>query len=101
VSGGAWSAGHVEVIKLAKAGSYTEAVELAVGDSDESLATSFDALDEQLTEATDISAERFVDATGDAERSLSGAAAGLAALCLLALVSAAIGIQMRVAEYHA
>ncbi len=100
-SAGAWSAGHDEVIKLAKAGSYAEAVELAVGDSDESLATSFDALDEQLTEATAISAERFVDATGDAERSLSGAAAGLAALSLLALVSAAIGIQMRVAEYHA
>ncbi len=96
-----WSAGHDEVIALAKGGSYAEAVEMAVGDSDQSLATSFDALDEQLTEATEISADRFVSATGDARRSLSGAAAGLTALCLLALVSAAIGIQMRVAEYHA
>lgn len=96
-----WSAGHDEVIALARDGSYTEAVEKAVGDSDQSLATSFDVLDEQLTEATEISANRFVDATGDARRSLSGATAGLVALCLLALVSAAIGIQMRVAEYHA
>lgn len=100
-SAGTWSAGHDEVIKLAKGGSYGEAVEMAVGDSDQSLATSFDALNDQLTAATEVSAERFVDATGDAQRSLSGAAAGLAALCLLAMVSAAIGIQMRVAEYHA
>lgn len=100
-SAGTWNAGHDEVIKLAKDGDYAEAVELTVGDSEQSLSVSFDTLNEQLTEATDISAERFVDATGDARRSLSGAAAGLAALCLLALVSAAIGIQMRVAEYHA
>ncbi len=100
-SAGTWSAGHDEVIKLARAGEYSAAVEMAVGDSEESLATSFDALNEQLTAATEVSADRFVDATGDASRSLSGAAAGLATLCLLALVSAAIGIQMRVAEYHA
>lgn len=100
-SAGTWSAGHDEVIKLAKDGAYGEAVEMAVGDSDQSLATSFDALDEQLAEATEISADRFVDATGDARRALSGAAAGLAALCLAALVSAAIGVQMRISEYHA
>ncbi|GAB3644642.1 MCP four helix bundle domain-containing protein [Glycomyces tarimensis] len=100
-SAGTWNAGHDEVIKLAKEGDYADAVALAVGDGEQSLATSFDALNEQLTTATDISADRFVDATGDAQRSLSGAAAGLSALCLLALVSAAIGIQMRVAEYHA
>nr|WP_277606000.1 MCP four helix bundle domain-containing protein [Glycomyces sp. L485] len=100
-SAGRWNAGHDEVIKLAQEGEYTEAVALAVGEDEQSLATSFDELDEQLTEATDISAERFVAATGDARRALSGAAVGLSALCLVALVSAAIGIQMRVAEYHA
>ncbi len=100
-SAATWSQGHDEVIKLAKDGSYTEAVDLAVGDDDQSLAASFDMLDRKLTEATRISADRFVSATGDAQRSLSGAAVGLSALCLLALVSSAIGIQMRVAEYHA
>lgn len=100
-SAGTWSAGHDEVIKLARSGDYDAAVDLAVGDAEGSLAESFNMLNEQLTAATDVSADRFTDATGDASRSLSGAAAGLATLCLLALVSAAIGIQMRVAEYHA
>jgi hypothetical protein len=97
----AWSNGHGEVVKLAQEGSYTEAVALAVGDDETSLQTSFNALNEALTSATDTSADRFVEATIDAQRSLSGAAAGLAALSLAALISAAVGIQMRVAEYYA
>lgn len=100
-SASAWSEGHDEVIKLAREGSYPEAVEMAVGDGETSLATSFDRLNEALTEATDISADRFGSATDDAERSLSGAAAGLSVLALLAMVFTAIGIQLRVAEYHA
>ncbi|GAB3222528.1 hypothetical protein GCM10027447_09490 [Glycomyces halotolerans] len=96
-----WSEGHDQVIKLARDGDYTAAVGMAVGEEEQSLATSFDMLDQKLTEATEISSDRFAQATGDAQRSLSGAAAGLSALCLLALVCAAIGIQMRVAEYYA
>ena len=100
-SAASWNEGHDEVVKLAREGSYPEAVSMAVGDGETSLATSFDQLDQALTEATDVSAERFTDATADAERSLSGAAAGLSTLALLAMVLAAIGIQMRVSEYHA
>jgi hypothetical protein len=97
----AWSNGHGEVVKLAQDGAYTEAVTLAVGEDEASLQTSFNALNEALTAATETSADRFVEATVDAQRSLSGAAAGLAALSLAALISAAVGIQMRVAEYYA
>jgi PII-like signaling protein len=96
-----WSSGHGEVVKLAREGSYTDAVALAVGDEETSLSTSFDALNDALTAATKTSADRFADATNDAQRSLSGAAAGLAALALGALICAAVGIQMRVAEYYA
>ncbi|WP_030162441.1 hypothetical protein [Glycomyces sp. NRRL B-16210] len=96
-----WSAGHSEVVKLATEGRYTDAVELAVGEEEGSLSTSFNALNASLTEATDVSAERFTEATADARRALSGAAAGLAALALLALIGTAVGIQMRVAEYYA
>jgi hypothetical protein len=95
-----WSSGHGEVVKLATEGNYTEAVEKAVGEED-SLANSFDALNSALTEATQISADRFAEATTDAQQALSGAAAGLAALALAALVGTAIGIQLRVAEYYA
>ncbi|MEU5873689.1 hypothetical protein AB0A73_19285 [Glycomyces sp. NPDC047369] len=97
----AWSNGHGEVVKLAQEGSYTEAVALAVGDDEASLQTSFNGLNAALTEATATSADRFVDATLDAQRSLQGAAAGLAALSLAALICAAVGIQVRVAEYYA
>ncbi|RRS00319.1 hypothetical protein [Glycomyces terrestris] len=97
----AWGNGHGEVVKLAQEGSYTDAVALAVGEDEGSLQTSFNALNEALTAATETSADRFVEATVDAQRSLSGAAAGLAALSLAALISAAVGIQMRVAEYYA
>lgn len=96
-----WNAGHGTVVKLATEGSYTEAVEQAVGDEDDSLATSFDALNTSLTDATEVSADRFIEATADAHRALSGAAAGLAALALAALIGTAIGIQLRVAEYYA
>lgn len=97
----AWSSGHDAVIKLATEGQYTDAVEMAVGEEDDSLTNSFNTLNAQLTEATDVSADRFDQATADARRSLAGAAAGLATLALLALISAAVGIQMRVSEYHA
>lgn len=96
-----WASGHSDVVKLATDGSYTDAVERAVGEEDDSLATSFNALNASLTAATDASAERFVEATADARRALSGAAAGLASLALLALIGVAVGIQMRVAEYYA
>ncbi len=96
-----WRAGHDEVVKLAQEGRYTDAVNLVVGDSDTSLWASFRTLNDELTAATEISADRFIEATHDAQRSLSGAAAGLAALALAALVSAAVGIQIRVAEYYA
>jgi hypothetical protein len=96
-----WRAGHDEVVKLAQEGRYNEAVVLAVGEGDTSLWDSFRALNTALTEATEVSADRFAEATADAQRSLSGAAAGLAALSLAALISAAVGIQMRVAEYYA
>ncbi|MBO3732454.1 MCP four helix bundle domain-containing protein [Glycomyces niveus] len=96
-----WRAGHDEVVKLAQGGKYNEAVELVVGESDTSLWASFTTLNDALTEATDISADRFAEATNDAQRSLSGAAAGLAALALGALICAAVGIQLRVAEYYA
>lgn len=96
-----WSAGHAEVVKLARDGSYTAAVDMAIGEEESSLSTSFNALNEALTEATRTSADRFAEATNDAQRSLTGAAAGLAALALGALISAAVGIQMRVAEYYA
>ncbi|GAA2304070.1 hypothetical protein GCM10009853_071290 [Glycomyces scopariae] len=97
----AWSNGHGEVVKLAQEGNYTGAVALAVGEDEASLQTSFNALNEALTSATQTSADRFAEATADAQRALSGAAAGLAALSLAALISAAVGIQMRVAEYYA
>ncbi|GAA2123369.1 MCP four helix bundle domain-containing protein [Glycomyces algeriensis] len=100
-----WRAGHDEVVKLAQSGQYTDAVVLVVGEGGgedaPSLWTSFTTLNNALTEATDVSAERFAEATNDAQRSLSGAAAGLAALALGALISAAVGIQLRVAEYYA
>jgi CHASE3 domain sensor protein len=96
-----WSSGHDEVIKLAAEGEYTNAVEMAVGDTDTSLSASFDAFNDALNDATRTSADRFAEATHEAQRSLSGAAAGLAALALLALLGAAVGIQMRVAEYYA
>ncbi|MCC3764903.1 MCP four helix bundle domain-containing protein [Glycomyces sp. TRM65418] len=96
-----WRSGHDEVVKLAREGNYAEAVAMAVGDEEQSLSTSFDALNSALTEATRTSADRFAEATTDAQRSLSGAAAGLAALALGALICAAVGIQMRVAEYYA
>lgn len=96
-----WSNGHGEVVELAQEGSYAEAVALAVGEEELSLSISFDALNDALTEATHTSADRFAEATNDAQRSLSGAAAGLAALALGALICAAVGIQMRVAEYYA
>jgi hypothetical protein len=96
-----WRTGHDEVVKLAQDGRYTDAVAMAVGEGDESLWASFRTLNEELTIATEVSADRFAEATSDAQRSLSGAAAGLAALSLLALISAAVGIQMRVAEYYA
>lgn len=96
-----WRAGHDEVVKLAQSGKYLDAVALVVGESDTSLWASFTTLNDALTEATDVSADRFVQATNDAQRSLSGAAAGLAALALGALISAAVGIQLRVAEYYA
>ncbi|SDD34877.1 CHASE3 domain-containing protein [Glycomyces harbinensis] len=96
-----WRSGHDEVIKLAQEGRYTDAVAMAVGDSDTSLWASFRTLNEELTAATEVSADRFAEATADAQRSLSGAAAGLAVLSLAALISAAVGIQLRVAEYYA
>lgn len=96
-----WSSGHGEVVELARSGNYSEAVALAVGTEEQSLSTSFDALNSALTEATQTSADRFAEATNDAQRSLAGAAAGLAALALGALICAAVGIQMRVAEYYA
>jgi hypothetical protein len=96
-----WRDGHDEVVKLAQGGKYNEAVTLVVGESDTSLWASFTTLNDALTEATDVSAERFAEATNDAQRSLSGAAAGLAALALGALLCAAVGIQLRVAEYYA
>lgn len=100
-----WRAGHDEVVKLAQEGRYGEAVALVVGEGegkDETgLWASFTTLNDALTEATEVSADRFIEATHDAQRSLSGAAVGLAALGLGALISAAVGIQLRVAEYYA
>jgi hypothetical protein len=97
----AWNSGHGEMVAMAKEGRYQEAVERAIGDADTSLARSFQTLDDALTEATDVTVERFEVATRDANLSLSGVVVGLTALCLLALFAAAIGIQMRVSEYHA
>ncbi|MEU6859125.1 hypothetical protein AB0B28_09680 [Glycomyces sp. NPDC046736] len=96
-----WNAGHDSVVQTAAEGDYLGAVAEAVGDHEDSLATSFGALNEALTEATKTSADRFAESTVDAQQALTGAAAGLAGLALAALVGIAIGIQLRVAEYYA
>jgi len=96
-----WSTGHDEAVKLAREGEFQAAVTLVTGSDEQSMTASFDALNDALTAATRTSADGFVEATGDAQRSLYGAAAGLAILALAALISAAVGIQMRVAEYYA
>ena len=81
-------------------GDFAAAVSSATSTDDNTAGGSFAALDEALTRANDLAGQRFTEQTDAAASALSGSAPGMAVLCLIAMVAAALGMQRRISEYR-
>jgi hypothetical protein len=96
----AWFAVHKVVRSLDDSGSYTAAVQLAVGRGHDASRGSFLRLDSELTRAIGADQAYFRTAAAAGQNDLAGLEAGMIALALVAAVSCARGLSRRLAEYR-
>jgi hypothetical protein len=95
-----WVGVNTELRKLDREGKYTDAVTMATGSEPGSSASLARGFDGSLGAAIQQATARFDLATADAQDALSGLAIGIVALCVLAVVAAAVGMWPRIAEYR-
>jgi tetrahydromethanopterin S-methyltransferase subunit B len=95
-----WADAHKKIRDLDNSGQFDEAVKLATGADDNSAATAFNKLDENLSGAIQKAREKFVASTSTAENALFGLVPGVAVLALVAAAGSAVGIRQRLREYR-
>ncbi|RSM84301.1 hypothetical protein DMH04_21635 [Kibdelosporangium aridum] len=95
-----WQEAHRKLRELDDGGQYEKAVEMAIGDKDDSAAKAFNRLDENLSGAIQKGREKFVEATSSAENALTGLVPGVAVLALIGAGGALVGIRQRLQEYR-
>jgi hypothetical protein len=95
-----WLAAHQRVRELDDGGSYREAVTLAIGNADDSAATMFTRLDDNLMKALRNGRQKFVEETSGASNVMTGLAPGVAVVALLAAAGVTMGIRDRLQEYR-
>lgn len=96
----AWQEAHRQLRELDDGGQYERAVDMAIGDKDDSAAKAFNRLDENLSGAIQKGREKFVEATSSAENALTGLVPGVAVLALIGAGGALVGIRQRLREYR-
>jgi hypothetical protein len=97
---GSWRQTHQALRQLDDAGQYMDAVALATGPASTSSGSLASAVDDHLGRAIDQASARFDQAAARARSALSGVAAGVAALLVLAAAASAAGMWPRIAEYR-
>ncbi|GAB3433764.1 hypothetical protein [Actinophytocola sediminis] len=95
-----WLELHGQVRELDDAGSYQEAVTLAIGGDEEGAAAKFSNLDGNLLKAINNGRTQFVEETGAASSALTGLVPGAAVLALVAATGVTMGIRDRLREYR-
>lgn len=95
-----WQSAHIQLRELDDNGDYPAAVASAVGTDTGQAGAAFEALDEALTQANDLAAAKFTEETEAAASALTASGVGFATLTLLAMVTAAVGMQRRISEYR-
>ncbi|MCE7005459.1 hypothetical protein LWC34_21895 [Kibdelosporangium philippinense] len=96
----AWQEAHRQLRELDDGGQYDKAVDMAIGNKDNSAAVAFNKLDENLSGAIQKGREKFVEATSSAENALIGLVPGVAVLALIGAGGALVGIRQRLREYR-
>lgn len=95
-----WREAHTSVRELDDNGHYDEAVEAAIGVEAGQAGAAFAALNDALTKANDIAAERFTTETAAAGSALTATGIGFSVLALGAMAAALTGFTRRISEYR-
>ena len=95
-----WFAIHRRVRSLDDSGSYTAAVNLAIGTAPTDSGGMFDQLDANLTAAIAVDQASFRSAAAAGHNDLSGLEAGMIVLSVVMVAGCAWGISRRLGEYR-
>jgi tetrahydromethanopterin S-methyltransferase subunit G len=96
----AWHEVHGEIRDADRQGDYPGAVGLALSTEPDGAATRFDALDNRLDHAIDLTTATFEEEVSQASGALTGTVIGVILLALVMAVGAVTGIWQRLKEYR-
>jgi tetrahydromethanopterin S-methyltransferase subunit G len=97
---GQWADVHRQIRAADDGGTYTQAVQLAIGPQDNGATARFDQVDKELSQAIARTTQRFNDEVSQAGNAVTGTVIGIILLAVVMAAGAVAGIWQRLKEYR-